>query len=525
MRITREMLERIVVDTVLVNLSLLAALTLRFLAVFWLRANGAPETIDGEFFANMLRDSLLTYRNSALLLTGICLIVFYLSGFYTHGRSYRSRYKALIILQAVSLSYLIFGFIVYFVYLYAPPRFPRSVLGLGWLITLALVGGARVAATLWTATIAVERRSRVGDFAEDKIRNVLVIGGAGYIGSLLVRELLRKGYHVRLLDILLYGDRPIADLYDHPRFELIRGDFRHTDAVVGAMQDMDAVIHLGAIVGDPACAIDEELTLQINLAATRMIAQVAKGYGVRRFLFASTYSVYGANEEMVDERSDLNPVSLYARTKIASEKVLLSMVDARFSPVILRLATVYGMSHRPRFDLVVNLLTARALAEKRITIIEGDQWRSFVHVRDVVDAFLLSLEAPSEKVKGQILNVGANDHNCRIRQLGDLVKEAVADVVINYEDRVEDRRNCRVRFDRIGRVLGFRPRRTLMDGIMEIKHAIETGEVTDYRDRRYNNYRFLAEGNELQFLKSVELSSLMALLPPEGEQAAPQPAI
>ncbi|MBM4429698.1 MAG: NAD-dependent epimerase/dehydratase family protein, partial [Chloroflexi bacterium] len=444
MRLTKEMLERIIVDTVLVNLSLLAALALRFLAVFWLTANGTPDTTGVKLFAGMLRDSLLVYRNSALLLTGICLIIFYLSGFYTHGRTYRSRYKALIIFQAVSLSYLIFGFVSYFFDL--TPHIPRMALGLGWLITLVLVGAARVAATLWAATIAVERRLRVGEFAEDKIKNVLVIGGAGYIGSILVRELLRKGYHVRLLDILLYGDAPIAELYRHPRFELIKGDFRHIDVVVRTMQGMDAVIHLGAIVGDPACAIDEELTLQINLAATRMIAQVAKGYEVGRFLFASTYSVYGANEQTVDERSALNPVSLYARTKIASEKVLLSMADARFSPVILRLATVYGMSHRPRFDLVVNLLTARAVAEKHIAIIEGDQWRSFVHVRDAADAFLLCLEASLDRVQGQIFNVGSNDHNYRIRQLGDLMKEAIPDIGITYQDRVEDRRNCRVRF-------------------------------------------------------------------------------
>jgi nucleoside-diphosphate-sugar epimerase len=345
-------------------------------------------------------------------------------------------------------------------------------------------------------TTPVKRKLHLGGF-EDKTKNVLLIGGAGYIGSILVRELLRKGYRVRLLDILLYGDAPIADLCNHPRFELIKGDFRYIDVVVHAMRDMDTVIHLGAIVGDPACTIDEDLTLQINLAATSVIAQVAKGYGVERLLFASTYSVYGASEEIVDERSALNPVSLYACTKIASEQVLLSLSDPKFSPVILRLATVYGMSYRPRFDLVVNLLTARALAEKCITIIEGNQWRSFVHVRDVADAFLLCLEAPLEKVKGQIFNVGANDHNYRLCQLGDRVKEAVPDVTIIYQDRVEDRRNCRVCFDKIQHELGFRPQRTLMDGILEIKRTIESGEVTDCRDRYYNNYRFLSEGDEL----------------------------
>jgi nucleoside-diphosphate-sugar epimerase len=333
------------------------------------------------------------------------------------------------------------------------------------------------------------------------MQRVLVVGGAGYIGSILVRELLSRGYHVRLLDTLLYGGDPIAELCGHPRFELIEGDFRHVETVVGAMQDVQAVIHLGAIVGDRACAIDEDLTLQVNLVATKMIAQVARGFGTKRFLFASTYSVYGAQEQMVDERSALNPVSLYARTKIAAEGFLLSLSDARFSPVILRLATVYGMSFRPRFDLVVNLLAARAAAEKRIVIIEGDQWRSFVHVRDVADAFLLCLEASPAEVRPQIFNVGSSTHNLRLSQLGDLVKQAVPDVTVSHKDRIEDRRSCRVRFDRIERRLGFRPRRSLMHGILEIKYAIESGQVADRQDKRYNNYLFLTEGEGLRKLR------------------------
>ena len=160
---------------------------------------------------------------------------------------------------------------------------------------------------------------------ESAVRRVLVIGGGGYIGSALLPKLLDAGYHVRLLDLLLYSTEPIQDVLSHPDLEVIQADFRQVDRVVEAMQDVDAVIHLGAIVGDPACALDEELTIEVNLMATRMIAEVAKGSGINRFIFASTCSVYGASDELLDEYSALNPVSLYARSKIASEQVLKNL--------------------------------------------------------------------------------------------------------------------------------------------------------------------------------------------------------
>ncbi len=231
-------------------------------------------------------------------------------------------------------------------------------------------------------------------------KHVLVIGGGGYIGSALLPKLLDSGYHVRLLDLLLFGTEPIADVLDHPNLEIVQADFRQVDEVVAAVRGMDTLIHLGAIVGDPACALDEELTIEVNLMATRMIAEVAKGSGVKRFIFASTCSVYGASDEILDERSALNPVSLYARSKIASEKVLRKMADDRFAPVILRFGTIYGLSGRTRFDLVVNLLAAKALIDKQITVFDGDQWRPFVHVDDAAQAVFKVLEAP-EKSRAQ----------------------------------------------------------------------------------------------------------------------------
>ena len=204
---------------------------------------------------------------------------------------------------------------------------------------------------------------------------VLVTGAAGYIGSLLVRHLLRLSYRVRALDSLIYGDAAIREVLGHPQLELIVGDARQHDVAAKAIEGVDAVVHLSALVGDPACAIDSDFTIETNFEAARSIGELAKCAGVPRLIFASSCSVYGASSGTLDESSDLNPVSLYAETKIVAERTLLATGDTGFAPVVLRFATVYGMSPRPRFDLAVNLLTARATTEGQITVFGGDQWR------------------------------------------------------------------------------------------------------------------------------------------------------
>ncbi|MDQ6604335.1 MAG: NAD-dependent epimerase/dehydratase family protein, partial [Chloroflexota bacterium] len=233
---------------------------------------------------------------------------------------------------------------------------------------------------------------------------VLVTGAAGYIGSILVRRLLELGYRVRVLDRLMYGDDAIRDILCHPRLEMVVADFRDRAVVARAVENVGAIVHLGAIVGDPACAIDENLTTSTNLEATRMIADVARQAGIRRMIFASSCSVYGASDEALDETSALNPVSLYASTKIAAERALLAMAGADFAPVIMRFATAYGHSYRPRYDLAVNVMTAKAVMEGRITIHGGEQWRPFVHVDDIARALVLALEAPIGAVAGETFN-------------------------------------------------------------------------------------------------------------------------
>ncbi|MGQ9610072.1 MAG: NAD-dependent epimerase/dehydratase family protein [bacterium] len=324
---------------------------------------------------------------------------------------------------------------------------------------------------------------------------VLVIGGAGYIGSVMVRKLLQKGYKVKVLDSLIYGGESLMDLYDNSNFELIVGDFRHVDTVVHAAKGVDAIIHLGGIVGDTACELDPQFTREVNSAATRMIKGVCAGFGIKRFLFASTCSVYGSGDGILDETSPLNPLSLYARSKVDSERVLLEG-NGNLSPTIFRMATVFGLSHRPRFDLVINLLAAKAAQGEEISIFGGYQWRPFVHVDDVAKAFIMCLESPLEKVEHQVFNVGDNSLNCQINDIGRIISELVPEAKIEHQTDITDKRNYRVSFDKIRKVLNFRCEKTIQDGVIEIRDAIRNGIINDYRDALFSNYLWLEKQRE-----------------------------
>jgi nucleoside-diphosphate-sugar epimerase len=330
--------------------------------------------------------------------------------------------------------------------------------------------------------------------ASEAIAPVLLIGGAGYIGSALLPKLLADGYRVRLLDAFLYGDEPIAAWKHKPNLEIVKADFRRVDVVVRAMQGVQAVIHLGAIVGDPACALDEELTIETNLLATRMIAEVTKGEGIERFIFASSCSVYGATDDFLNEDSMLHPVSLYARSKIACENVLLGMKSDTFRPVLLRFGTIFGLSGRTRFDLVVNLLTAKAVVDRTITVFGSDQWRPFLHVDDAALAVHRVLKAPDDALTDTVFNVGSNGQNRTLGDVGRLIRRMVPTAELQILDNGNiDRRNYRVNFSRIRRCLDYAPAWTLQDGISQVIEAIESGQIKDYRSPLYSNVRFLSE--------------------------------
>jgi nucleoside-diphosphate-sugar epimerase len=253
------------------------------------------------------------------------------------------------------------------------------------------------------------------------------------------------------------------------------------------------VVHLGELVGDPACAVDPALTHEINVAATRRLLRRARELGVRRFVYPSSCSVYGANDQIVDEDSLPNPVSLYAESKVYAEEAVAQIAGDGMETVTLRLATVYGLSPRPRFDLVVNLFAARGVVERRIVVHGGEQWRPFVHVADAADAMVAALEAESAVVDGRVFNVGADAQNRTIGEVAEMVRLRVPDAELQVA-AIDDHRNYRVSFERIGAALGFQPSRTLDDGIAEIQGAIDGRRIRDYRDARYSNVRTVRGG-------------------------------
>lgn len=320
---------------------------------------------------------------------------------------------------------------------------------------------------------------------------VLVIGGAGYVGSALVERLLHAGMEVSVLDAMHFGEEALGKVIAHPNLTLIREDFRHVEALTRAMSGVGSVVHLGGLVGDPACAVDPDLTVDINVTATKLVGEIAKAQGVKRLVFSSSCSVYGACDEVVEETSHFNPQSLYARSKVASEVVLGALNDRNFAVTCLRFATIYGFSGRTRFDLVVNLLCAKAVREDVITVFGPDQWRPFVHVDDVARAIVTTLQAPVGLVAGEAFNVGSNAQNYTLGEVAELINRQVPDARIVADVDCADRRNYRVCFDKIRTRLGFEPAWTLERGIAQVVSVVRSNRVGHYTLPTYSNVLYL----------------------------------
>lgn len=453
------------------------------------------------------------HMQSILLLVILGIVVFASFGFYTHTRAYRTRYKFIVTANVVSLTFL--AEILLYSYVLRLGPVPLGIALLAWFFALLMIVGSRALKSYVTKSYSIARKPTG---ANREIKNVLVIGGAGYIGSVLTRQLLKGRYRVRVLDSLFFGDAPVRDLLSDPNFEFLQGDFRHAESLVKSMRGIDAVIHLAALVGDPACTINGDLTNEINYAATRLLIEVCKGASVNRLIFASTCSVYGASEFLMDERSAPNPVSLYAQTKLASERVILQSRTSAFHPTVLRLATVFGLSPRPRFDLVVNLLTAKAVQEGKIMIFNNDQWRPFIHVSDVARAFVCAMQAPYGMVSGEVFNAGSYGLNYSLGEVAEKIRDQIPELIIEHKENL-DKRNYRVSFDKIHSYLGFICATGLEMGIEEIRKTIESGLVKNYRDAEYSNYEhLLGAGGEL--LISEPSVQLFAVLEP-GDTAYP----
>jgi nucleoside-diphosphate-sugar epimerase len=320
--------------------------------------------------------------------------------------------------------------------------------------------------------------------------SVTVSGGAGYLGALVTRELLAAGEDVRVLDSLLHRQEEVAAGLERDGAQLIRGDLRDPDARAVALDGAEALVHLAAIVGDPACARDPELSRAVNVDATRAMVEDARRAGAARIVFASTCSNYGRMADPtvpVDERGELQPVSLYADQKVSVERMLLQIDPGELCATCLRFATVYGAAPRMRFDLTVNEFTRDLWARRPLEVFGEQFWRPYVHVGDAARAVARVLAAEPGEVAGEVFNIGHSDENYRKLDLVRLITGHLGRGEVSYVRRDEDPRDYKVSFEKVRARLGFEPRMRVTDGIAEVADALERRAFGDPFDARYSN--------------------------------------
>lgn len=327
----------------------------------------------------------------------------------------------------------------------------------------------------------------------------LVTGGGGYIGTVLVDDLLAAGHEVDVFDRFYFGDEPFARYKGDGRLRLVRGDMRTID--VDVVRGHDVVLDLAGLSNDPSADLDPSLTEDINYAGAIRLAQLARGAGVPRLVYSSSCSIYGAaaSGNARDEDSELNPVSLYAKMKVKADLELRGMASPSFVVTTMRNATVYGVSPRMRFDLVVNMMTLYAFRDKKIFVLGGGkQWRPLVHVRDVAQAFMLAASAPADRINGQAFNVGFDEQTYQVGTIASMVAGIVPNTEIEHVPDDPDKRSYRVSFAKAKSVLGLTPKMTVEDGIAEVLHALQHGSVEDtIKTKTVAYYRFLIEAEKL----------------------------
>ena len=328
-----------------------------------------------------------------------------------------------------------------------------------------------------------------------RFKSILVTGGAGYVGSALVPELLRQAYRVKVVDLFWYGRDVFGDLDRHPQLELVELDIRDSARLKQELKGIDAVIHLACISNDPSFELDPKLGRSINYDAFGGLLQGAIDQGVRRFIYASSSSIYGVKEDPnVREDAQPQPLTDYSRFKLDCERDLLSHAHVRgMERVIVRPATVCGYALRLRLDLTVNILTIHALVNHKIRIFGGKQLRPNLNIKDMVRAYFTFLNAPSARVDGQAFNVGFE--NRAVEDIAKLVRETLGDGTIELEYKpTEDNRSYHVNSDKIKRVLGFAPQFSIEDAILTIADAYKAGKIRDpFKNPLYSNIKRMQE--------------------------------
>lgn len=320
-------------------------------------------------------------------------------------------------------------------------------------------------------------------------KHILVTGGAGYIGSVLTGTLLDAGYRVKIYDRLMFGGEGILSYIFNDRFSIDCGDIRDTAAIKKALKGIDIVIHLAALVGEPACRKNPKVTRSINLDSTIKLAQLAKNTGVSKFILSSTCSNYGITEPgmYADESTKLNPLSLYAETKIAAERAILSLKSNSFHPTVLRLATIFGLSPKMRFNLMVNEFAKETALNGKISIVNKDSWRPFLHIKDAAEAFKTAASAEINKIDGEIFNVVGE--NIQKKYLADLAKKINYKITVSMEQgKLDDLRSYKVSSAKFTNSFSFVPKYTVEDGFKEIMNAVKKGFFIDTNDFRFNGW-------------------------------------
>jgi nucleoside-diphosphate-sugar epimerase len=324
------------------------------------------------------------------------------------------------------------------------------------------------------------------------LNSILITGGAGYVGSVLVRKLVSLGYNVKVIDSLVFGNDGISSLINEKKIEFFNLDIRETEKISSIIQNIDCVIHLAAIVGEPLCKKIPDAAKQINEFATKNLVNICKDKKVKRFIFASTCSNYGSSQNVVNESSPVMPLSLYSECKVNSEKFILDQNNDIFETCVLRFATAHGLSPRMRFDLLVQEFIRDAIVDKKISIFGADFWRPLVHVEDMADACISAIDASSQLISGQIYNVGNDKENYTKIKLAEIIKEFITDVEIEIIKSKKDPRNYKVSFEKIKNSLNFEPTYTVRDSVIEILNDIQSGKI-DPRDSEFSNMSKLTE--------------------------------
>ena len=318
------------------------------------------------------------------------------------------------------------------------------------------------------------------------MKRIFVTGGAGYVGAVVVPLLLGQGYEVSVFDLMIYGEDVLEE---HPNLTKIKGDIRDKEALKERIHGHDAVIHLACISNDPSFELNPELGKSINLDAFRPLVELSKESGVKRFIYASSSSVYGVKSEKdVHEDMLLEPLTDYSKFKAECEKILLEYQDLNFTTVTIRPATVCGYSPRQRLDVVVNILTNLAFHRREITVFGGNQLRPNIHIKDMADAYLLLLRAPKERVQGKVFNAGYE--NQTVLELAKTVKDVIGEDVNVVLSETDDNRSYHISSDKFQKELGFCAKHSIKEAIEELKEAFEEGLLQDpLENEKYFNLK------------------------------------